>query len=138
MQVLETPSGRLVRSLYAQGCKLAAATRGWATLHDIPDKPYKCIAGDFELITFDIVINSSTKGAWLWPCADRYTKPIPKQAAAQAYSRFGVGSVPAAHLGTLPEPSKANDALNEFVQGLQVRVLFYCRERTGQLVCAGS
>ena len=119
--MLDTPSGRLVQSLYAKGCKLGVSSRGWASLHEIPGKRYKCIMSNFELITFDFVTEPSTKGAWLLPWVDRYSNPIPRQPVAEALSRLGIGAVPPAQLGALPDVDKIEESLHEFVRRLQVR-----------------
>ena len=123
LQVLDTPSGRLVRSLYERGCKLGVSSRGWASLRDLPGKRYKCIMSNFELITFDFVTEPSTRGAWLLPYTGRYSAPVPSQSVAESLSRLGVGAVPLEQLHTLPRVRDLKDGYQEFRRRLQVRPL---------------
>eukprot|EP00892_Ulva_mutabilis_P006160 jgi/Ulvmu1/3916/UM018_0139.1 len=102
IEVLDTPSGRLVRHLYERGCKLGVSSRGWASLREIPGKPYKCIMDNFELITFDFVTEPSTRGAWLLPYAGRFSAAVPEQRYAEAISRLGVGAVLPEQFPSLP------------------------------------
>ena len=121
--MLDTPSGRLVKSLYERGCKLGVSSRGWASLRDLPGKCYKCIMANFELITFDFVTEPSTKGAWLLPYAGRYSQPIPSQATAEAMSRLGVGAVPQEQLAQVPRVRDLQAGFAEFQRRLQARAL---------------
>lgn len=119
--MLDTPSGRLVQSLYESGCKLGVSSRGWASLRDLPGKHYKCIMSNFELITFDFVTEPSTKGAFLLPYVQRYPGPVPQQDAAVAMSRLGLGSVLPEQLPELPHVRDLQAGFADFQRGLQVR-----------------
>jgi hypothetical protein len=121
MQVLDTPSGRLVQSLYESGCKLGVSSRGWASLKDLPGKRYKCIMNNFELITFDFVTEPSTKGAWLLPYSQRCPVPIPTQQTAEALSRLGIGSVLPEQLQQLPHVQHIRVGFADFQRRLRVR-----------------
>ena len=125
LQVLDTPSGRLVQSLYEQGCKLGVSSRGWASLRDLPGKCYKCIMNNFELITFDFVTEPSTKGAWLLPYVATYSATIPRQPAAVELSRLGVGAVPLEQWSALPSAASLREGFAEFQRRLQVRSCAY-------------
>lgn len=50
IEVLPTPSGKLLTELYREGCQVGVSSRGWASLKESPSG---CITvqGDFELIT---------------------------------------------------------------------------------------
>jgi hypothetical protein len=132
VQVLDTPSGRLVQSLYAQGCRLGVSSRGWASLRDLPGKCYKCIMSNFELITFDFVTEPSTKGAWLLPYFAPYSARVPPQPAAAALSRLGVGAVPLEQWPHLPRASDLRAGFAEFQRRLQARPPF-ARQAEGSL-----
>ena len=121
VQVLDTPSGRLVQSLYEKGCKLGVSSRGWASLRDLPGQQYKCIMSNFELITFDFVSEPSTKGAWLLPYAGRYSAPVPVQTVAEAVSRLGAGAVSLAEVARLPRVRDLQAGLAEYQRRLRVR-----------------
>ena len=102
VKVLDTPSGRLIKSLYESGHKLGVSSRGWASLRDLPGKQYKCIMDNFELITFDFVTEPSTRGAWLLPHAAPYPGPVPPQRRMEEISRFGLGALPMHTIRHLP------------------------------------
>ena len=123
VQVLDTPSGRLVQRLYQQGCKLGVSSRGWASLRDVPGQQCKCIMQNFELITFDFVTEPSTKGAWLLPYAGRYSAAVPSQKVAEAVSRLGVGAVALSEVARLPPVRYLQAGLAEFQRSLRVRTL---------------
>jgi hypothetical protein len=55
VQVLNTPSGQLVRRLYLNGERVAFASRGWATLREDVASGVTIVEDDFLLITFDCV-----------------------------------------------------------------------------------
>lgn len=138
VQVLDTPSGRLVRSLYECGCKLGVSSRGWASLRELPGKVYKCIMANFELITFDFVTEPSTKGAWLLPYIGTYSAPVPRQAAAEALSRLGVGAVPVEAYASLPRARELKAGFLEFQRRLQVRLALWAlcaATRAAGLLC---
>jgi hypothetical protein len=123
LQVLDTPSGRLVQSLYEQGCKLGVSSRGWASLRELPGKCYKCIMSNFELITFDFVTEPSTRGAWLLPYVGQYLAAVPSQAVAEAVSRLGVGAVSTDQFVCLPKVRDLQAGFAEYQRRLQVRHL---------------
>jgi hypothetical protein len=114
IEVLDTPSGRLIKHLYSRGCKLGVSSRGWASLRELPGKDYKCIMDNFELITFDFVTEPSTRGAWLLPYAGSYHPPVPQQPFAEAVSRLGVGAVLPAQFPTLPSIRETLACLQEY------------------------
>lgn len=119
IEVLDTPSGRLIRHLYERGCKLGVSSRGWASLREIPGKPYKCIMDNFELITFDFVTEPSTRGAWLLPYAGRFAAPVPEQRYAEAVSRLGVGAVLPEQFPLLPHLRDVHAFLQDYLAHLK-------------------
>ena len=114
IEVLDTPSGRLIKRLYSRGCKLGVSSRGWASLRELPGKDYKCIMDNFELITFDFVTEPSTRGAWLLPYAGTYHQSIPLQSDAEAASRLGVGAVLPEQFPMLPSIRETRTCLKEY------------------------
>lgn len=119
IEVLDTPSGRLIRHLYERGCKLGVSSRGWASLREIPGKPYKCIMDNFELITFDFVTEPSTRGAWLLPYAGRFSAELPEQRYAEAVSRLGVGAVLPEQFPLLPHLRDVHSFLQDYLSHLK-------------------
>ena len=52
IEVLDTPAGRLVRSLYCQGIMLGASSRGHSTLIYPPEgQKHTVVGSDWQLIT---------------------------------------------------------------------------------------
>jgi hypothetical protein len=114
IEVLDTPSGRLIKHLYSRGCKLGVSSRGWASLRELPGKDYKCIMDNFELITFDFVTEPSTRGAWLLPYAGCYHQAMPQQPFAEAVSRLGVGAVLPEQFPMLPSIRETRTCLKTY------------------------
>lgn len=119
MQVLDTPSGSLIRDLYKTGHKLGVSSRGWASLRELPGKQYKCIMDNFELITFDFVTEPSTHGAWLLPYAANYLGRVPDQQRAEGLSSLGVGALPIECTRALPRLVDAHAAAACYAQTIQ-------------------
>jgi len=79
IEVLPTPSGKLLMELYKSGRQVGVSSRGWASLRD--ENGCITIQDDFELITFDFVTEPSTQGAFLRPSTRKHRK-IPDQTLA--------------------------------------------------------
>ncbi len=64
VKVLDTPSGKILRSLVEGGCQLGISSRGLGSVRDMPDG---CVAveEDFQLICFDFVSEPSTPNAFM-------------------------------------------------------------------------
>jgi len=84
IEVLPTPSGKIVMDLMKSGCQVGVSSRGWASLQE--EKDCIRIQNDFELITFDFVTEPSTHGAFLQPVETKIGR-TPEQSAAVALSR---------------------------------------------------
>ena len=86
MEVLNTPSGKILKELVLAGVKVGTSSRGVGSLgedktnqYDSNNK-YSIVQDDFELITFDMVSNPSTQGAYLLKEVKNITTNItPKQ-----------------------------------------------------------
>lgn len=64
-EILDTPSGRILKTLYEAGVKMGISSRGYlpegSNLY--PEGKDLIVPDDFELITFDFVIDPSSPGA---------------------------------------------------------------------------
>jgi len=64
VKVLNTPSGKILRSLVEGGCQLGISSRGLGSVRDMPNG---CVTvdDDFQLICFDFVSEPSTPNAFM-------------------------------------------------------------------------
>ena len=62
-EVLNTPSGQVAQALIRGGVKLGISSRGMGTLRERQDG-MSVVNDDFKLVTFDLVADPSTKGAF--------------------------------------------------------------------------
>jgi len=65
IEVLNTPSGQILKELVKSGCKLGISSRGLGSVKD--EKGVTMVDDDFQLICFDMVSEPSTPGAYLAP-----------------------------------------------------------------------
>ena len=63
VQVLNTPSGQVLKSLVESGVKLGISSRGLGSVHEAQGKTV--VDDDFQLICFDFVSEPSTQGAFM-------------------------------------------------------------------------
>ena len=63
VQILNTPSGQILRSLVESGVKLGISSRGMGSVHESNGKTV--VEEDFQLICFDFVSEPSTTGAFM-------------------------------------------------------------------------
>jgi len=63
VQVLNTPSGNILKGLIESGVKLGISSRGLGSTEDRNGKTY--VNDDFQLICFDFVSEPSTPGAYM-------------------------------------------------------------------------
>ena len=63
IEVLDTPSGQILKELVKAGCKLGISSRGLGSVKDV--KGTTMVEDDFQLICFDMVSEPSTPGAYL-------------------------------------------------------------------------
>lgn len=61
-EILNTPCGQVAQALIKGGVKLGISSRGMGTLTEKGD--YQLVNEDFKLVTFDLVADPSTKGAF--------------------------------------------------------------------------
>jgi len=62
-EILPTPAGKVVEGLIRGGVKIGISSRGMGTLSEGKDGT-KTVNEDFRLVTFDIVADPSTRGAY--------------------------------------------------------------------------
>jgi len=72
IEVLDTPSGNILKALVKSGVKLGISSRGLGSTEQ--KDGVTLVKEDFELICMDIVSTPSTDGAWLSPDT-RHKKP---------------------------------------------------------------
>ena len=65
IEVLDTPSGNILKALVKSGVKLGISSRGLGSTEE--KNGATMVKEDFELICMDIVSTPSTDGAWLSP-----------------------------------------------------------------------
>ncbi len=63
MRVLETPSGKILRSLVESGVSIGISSRGLGSVKETMGKTI--VEDDFQLICFDVVSEPSTPGAFM-------------------------------------------------------------------------
>ena len=63
VQILNTPSGQILRSLVQSGVKLGISSRGMGSVHEQGGQTI--VEEDFQLICFDFVSEPSTTGAFM-------------------------------------------------------------------------
>jgi hypothetical protein len=63
VQVLNTPSGKILKELVACGVKLGISSRGMGSVHE--SNGQTIVEDDFQLICFDFVSEPSTTGAFM-------------------------------------------------------------------------
>jgi len=65
IQVLNTPSGQVLKELVGAGVKLGISSRGMGSVHEA--NGVTIVEDDFQLICFDMVSEPSTVGAFMTP-----------------------------------------------------------------------
>ena len=63
VQVLNTPSGKILKELVGSGVKLGISSRGMGSVHESDGQTI--VEDDFQLICFDFVSEPSTTGAFM-------------------------------------------------------------------------
>ena len=62
-ELLNTPPGQVAQALIRGGVKLGISSRGMGTLTEV-EQGLSVVNDDFKLVTFDLVADPSTKGAF--------------------------------------------------------------------------
>ena len=67
VQILETPSGNILKALFKAGITLGISSRGLGSVKELRSEGVVEVQEDFELICWDFVSNPSTHGAFMRP-----------------------------------------------------------------------
>ena len=67
VQILETPSGNILKALFKAGITLGISSRGLGSVKELRSEGTVEVQEDFELICWDFVSNPSTHGAFMRP-----------------------------------------------------------------------
>lgn len=67
VQILETPSGNILKALFKAGITLGISSRGLGSVKELRNESAVEVQEDFELICWDFVSNPSTHGAFMRP-----------------------------------------------------------------------
>jgi len=97
IQVLNTPSGQVLKELVNAGVRLGISSRGMGSVHE--SDGVTVVEDDFQLICFDMVSEPSTVGAFMTP------------------RHLHEGAVN----GTLTKADRINRALNDILRGESVK-----------------
>lgn len=77
VEVLDTPSGKILKELFKAGIKLGISSRGLGSVKETVNEGGALeVQDDFELIAFDFVSNPSTHGAFLSPVNESVSRRI--------------------------------------------------------------
>ena len=81
VEVLPTPSGNILKSLFQSGIKLGISSRGMGSVKEVMREAGNTleVQPDFELVAFDFVSNPSTHGAFLSPVNESLKKVVQKK-----------------------------------------------------------
>lgn len=69
-KILDTPNGKIVKSLLDSGVSLGVSTRGVGSLK--PHNGYQLVESDFKLATVDVVSDPSGPGCWVQGIMENY------------------------------------------------------------------
>ena len=74
IKVLDTPSGKILRSLVEGGCAIGISSRGMGSVTE--NNGQTIVEDDFQLICFDVVSEPSTPGAFMMKEAKDYKNEV--------------------------------------------------------------
>jgi hypothetical protein len=74
VQVLDTPAGNILKSLFKSGITLGISSRGLGSVKELYKESAVEVQEDFELICWDFVSNPSTNGAFMRPMNESINK----------------------------------------------------------------
>ena len=85
VQILETPSGKILKELFKAGITLGISSRGLGSVKELRNEGTVEVQEDFELICWDFVSNPSTHGAFMRPTSMH--ESVDKNAKPNKYAR---------------------------------------------------
>jgi hypothetical protein len=74
IKVLDTPSGKILKSLVEGGCAIGISSRGMGSVTE--NNGQTIVEDDFQLICFDVVSEPSTPGAFMMKEAKEYKNEV--------------------------------------------------------------
>lgn len=90
IEILNTPSGNILKELFKSGITLGISSRGMGsvkTLHEDNGDQTVEVQPDFEIVCWDFVSNPSTHGAFMKPVNESVQKEIDKYSEANELIR---------------------------------------------------
>ena len=84
-EILNTPCGQVAQALIKGGVKLGISSRGMGSLTEKGD--YSIVNDDFKLVTFDLVADPSTKGAFPGLVNEQNDSKFIEETARVAYDK---------------------------------------------------
>jgi len=78
VEILNTPSGNILKALFQSGIRLGISSRGMGSVKEVmrEGRATLIVQDDFDLIAFDFVSNPSTQGAFLSPVNESVNKVV--------------------------------------------------------------
>ena len=86
VQVLDTPSGNILKSLFKAGVTLGISSRGLGSVKELRNENVVEVQEDFELICWDFVSNPSTNEAFMRPVT-KVTESVNKTITPNKYKK---------------------------------------------------
>tara|TARA_Y100000592_G_C5444698_1_gene305364 strand:+ start:603 stop:1262 length:660 start_codon:yes stop_codon:yes gene_type:complete len=77
VEILDTPSGKILKELLKAGIKLGISSRGLGSVRELGEGTVE-VQDDFELICWDFVSNPSTHGAFMKPMNESVNLSSPR------------------------------------------------------------
>jgi len=85
VQILDTPSGKILKELFRAGITLGISSRGLGLVKELRNEGTVEVQEDFELICWDFVSNPSTHGAFMRPT--HMNESVNKMTQTNKYNR---------------------------------------------------
>lgn len=85
VQILDTPSGKILKELFKAGITLGISSRGLGSVKQLQNESAVEVQEDFELICWDFVSNPSTHGAFMRP--DRMNESVNNNITINKYAK---------------------------------------------------
>ena len=85
VQILDTPSGKILKELFRAGITLGISSRGLGSVKELRNEGTVEVQEDFELICWDFVSNPSTHGAFMRPT--HMNESVNKMSQTNKYNR---------------------------------------------------
>lgn len=121
-EILNTPSGKVIQSLIRDGVQVGISSRGVGSLGPVDESGIQEVNDDYQMITFDMVADPSTHGAY--PGMVSESTQINSEKIEKAYKnafgekvfltllknkleegqKFGIAGMKIGSRGTMPEP----------------------------------